>query len=275
MGVIYSGQTIMNTTIDGSSMSSLQLGLKNALANVGWTVTQNGSSTNLWALKSATTPQGYAGAIWIQQNSGSNSVTLNAASINATAYNSPLLTMSGQEMQVGAGFVYQCIANPYYFYLFRQAVPCPSLQSFMMSVPYVPPFLTGLITETVIAAQPTGTGPSISIPSLGLFGGMNGYYSQLNGQGRTGSGQWGINGISSYSKPIWFDGSCDYYEPRVQSFSTSSTGTQAGTFLAIGYLWDALVINLPIPRNTIIPYDGGSWLVITEALDPGLMLKIA
>lgn len=58
-----------------------------------------------------------------------------------------------------------------------------------------------------------------------------------------------INGISSQNKPIWFDGSCDYYEPRVQSYSTNCTGTQIGNYLAIGYLWDALDINLPIPSS--------------------------
>ena len=39
--------------------------------------------------------------------------------------------------------------------------------------------------------------------------------------------------------------------------------------------WDALVVNQAIPRGTTITYDGGTWMMLTEGTDPGLMVKVA
>ena len=267
MGVIYSGQSIMNTTIDGSTMSSLSVGLKNALVNAGWTVIKDGSSDNIWRVRTAATPLSLQGDLWIRNASyGSTNITVNASSINSTSYNTSGFSMSDSNINVGSGFTYQCIVNPYYFYLFRTAVPSPSGGSFMMCVPYIPPFLQGLVTEAVYAACPSGSGSGVYSVTEGLNGGT-GFYSQLNGWATNGNA-WSVYSVSSYNKPVWLDGSCDYYEPRIIG-ATQSSGNKG-----VGYLWDALVVNLPIPRNTIIPYDGGSWLVITEGIDPGLMVKI-
>lgn len=273
MGVIYSGQTIVNTLIDGSSADSFIAGLKNVLLSAGWSIAKDGSQDAIWRLRSAQTPQGLRGDLWIRRY-GTSSVQplLNASSISASGATSSLLTQADYQMVVGAGYNFRVIANPFYTYVVREAVPCPASQSFLLAIPYVPPFLSGLVTEAVLAIGPTSAAGAIPV---GMFAGNQGQYSQLNGQGRTGAGQWYLYGISSYSKPSWFDDSNEFYEARCLSCQTSGTGQLSGPLRSIGYLWDALVLNSAVPRGTVIAYDGGSWLVITENTDPGLMVKVA
>ena len=84
-----------------------------------------------------------------------------------------------------------------------------------------------------------------------------------------------LSGLSSSQKVTWFDGSCEYYEPRVMAYQTSGAGLTVGAIRACGYHWDALVVNQAIPRGTTITYDGGTWMMLTEGTDPGLMVKVA
>jgi len=59
------------------------------------------------------------------------------------------------------------------------------------------------------------------------------------------------------------------------SYQTKSDGTNTGTLQAVGYLWDALVLNYSMPRGSTISYDGCTWAVLTESTDPGLMVQVA
>jgi len=274
MGVIYSGQPIMNTLIDGTSADTLISGLKNVLLSAGWSIAKDGSTDGIWRLRSAQTPQGLRGDLWIRRYSYGSTVSavLNASSIVAQAYNSALQTMADSTITTGAGYSFRVIACGFYLYLVREAIPCPASQSFLFLVPYLPPFLSGLVNESVLAMGPSSQ--SAQVPQ-GMFAGNQGQYSQLNGQGRTGGGQWYLWGVPQTTKPVWFDESVEFYEARCQSFQTSGSGGQTGNLRVIGYLWDALVLNTPVMRGTIIPYDGGSWYVLTENQDPGLMVKVA
>ncbi|MCX6624457.1 MAG: hypothetical protein NTY38_26025 [Acidobacteria bacterium] len=273
MGVIYSGQTIVNTLIDGSTADSFIAGLRNVLLSAGWSIAKDGSQDAIWRLRSAQTPQGLRGDLWIRRY-GTSSVQplLNASSILASGPNSSLQTQADFLLTVGAGYNFRVIANPFYAYVVREAIPCPASQSYFIAVPYVPPFLSGLVTEAVLAIGPTSAAGSIP---AGMFAGNAGEYSQLNGQGRTGNGQWYLYGVNSYNKPVWFDDSNEFYEARCLSYQTSGTGQASGTLRCVGYVWDALVLNSAVPRGTVIAYDGGSWLVLTENTDPGLMVKVA
>jgi hypothetical protein len=275
MGIIYSGQTITNTIIDGSTGAALIANVRNALVNVGWTVVKDGSAdgSGLSRFRSVATPQGLQGDIWAQLIG--NAATFNASSINATNYNTSGMASSNATLTTGTGYSFQMVANPFYFYLFRQTIPCPGSQSFMFHVPYIPPFLSGLVYESVIALY--GVDPYEITKSSPMFTG-GAAYSQLNGAGGGGASgltQWYLYGLTSGSKPTWFDGSCEFYEPRVMSYQWSTTNNaKTGAVQAIGYLWDALVVNYPMTRGTTISYDGGSWYVLTESGDPGLMIKV-
>ena len=274
MGIIYSGQNIVvPTPLAGDTAISLIGAVQAALIGNGWTTIGGNTTPGIVPirLRSALTPQGMQGDIWMRQV-GNNAV-FNASSVNATNYNTPNLAMGDSALIPGTGFQYQIIHNPYYFYLFRLVTPCPSQQSFMFMAPYVPPFLNGLVYESVLAQY--GLDPYELTKGPGLFSASS-TYSQLNGAGGGGpaGGQWNVYGSTSAAKPTWFDGSCEFYEPRVMSYQWAG-GARTGALQAIGYLWDALVVNYSMPRGTTISYDGGSWMVLTESADPGLMIKVA
>jgi hypothetical protein len=273
MSIIYSGQTIVNTTIDGSTSSSINAGLQSVLLSAGWTVITSGSSTGIWRLRSGSTPQGMQADLWIRDATGvGTTCILDTTSMTATNYNTSVQTSGDAALASGTGLVYNIIANPFYFYMWSAANPCPTGQSFMFHVPMVPSFLSGLVTDISVSSY--GQSTSATVTTAGLFGLNNSNYSHLNGLGRN-NGQWEISSLSSFASPNWFDGSSEFYEPRVMSYQTNGTGGQVGSLLAVGYLWDALVVQYAMPRGTAVSYDGNSWTSLTEGLNPGLLILSA
>jgi len=274
MGVIYSGQTITNTTVSGATNDTLNQAVKDALIAAGWSLIKSGSGDGIWRLRSAATPQGMQGDIWMWRSTGNPAPSYFAASSSlATTNSSGLQEQVNVTVLVGPGFTYQLVANAYYFYLFRAVTPMPAQQSFHFVVPYIPPNLVGLITSIICANGSNNI--SDTLGAGGLFTSGSNAFALLNGQGSTRSGQFSLLGLNSYSKPTWFDGSCEYYEPRVMAFQTNGNGNQSGAVHACGYQWDALVVNQPLPRGTSVSYDGGTWYVLTEGTDPALMIKVA
>jgi hypothetical protein len=152
-----------------------------------------------------------------------------------------------------------------------------------MAVPYVPSFLTGLVTSLIVATAGTSIGTT-TICTSSLFSGDATYdFSYMNGAGSSssvaGASKWHINGTTSTNAPTWFDGSCEFYEPRIMAYQTNSSpgfvGLNVSPIYACGYMWDALVVNYSMPRGTAISYDGNSWTVLTESQNPGLMILSA
>ena len=275
MSVIYSGQTITNTIVSGASQTGLNSALKDALLGVGWSVIKDGSSDNIWRLRSGTTPQGNSGDLWLWTGTlFSQPVCIFAASSSLCTGNTQYGTSGGPQLQTptplgtnsgfGAGVNYQLFANPYWFFLCRTITPCPSGQSYFFSVPYVTPNLTGLISSINVAMGSNSS--SLTLGRL-TFAGENYAWGYLNGQGQS-SGSFHLHGWTSSAAPTWFDQSREFYEPRI--IVTPVGGAAA----ACGFQWDMLIHNSPVPRNTTISYDGSTWLVITESIDPALWVKI-
>jgi hypothetical protein len=205
--------------------------------------------------------------------SGSN-VMLDAASTSSTNFNTPSFQCSSDfTLQTGAGFNYQVIANPYYVYIIRDTVPCPASQSFFMSIPYQPAWLSGVITDVSVAGS--GTAGTTTI-ATGLFVSGTNMWSHINGLGHM-TASFNLYGVTSGAAPTWFDGTFEFYDPRVMGTQTNpSGGGGIGSSTAVGYHWDALVFNQSsIPRNTTFTYDSHTWLVLTESTNPGLMVLIA
>lgn len=269
MGIVYSGQTTSNGILDGSTVDALHGGMRDFLTSCGWSVQRDGSGDGLWRLRSGTTPGGLSGDLWSRKSTGAGtSLILNVSHAAAINYNTALQASADMSLLTGIGFNYRIIANPYYFYLLREASPCPAAQSFMMMIPFVLPDLAGLVSDAIIAS----CGVTMAI-TKGLFAAGNASkFGHLNGVGGT-AGQWNIYGVASNVKPVWFDDSSEFYEPRVMMSQTGSDGNPVGgTSRAIGYMWDALVPNYAMPRGTTVAYDSSSWYVLTEGTDPGLMV---
>ena len=275
MGVIYSGQTISNSTLDGSTASNLATALETALAAAGWSLIQSGSSgSQWWRMRSVATPAGFQGDVWFF---AVNSTTLNISmsATGATAYNvGSLQTSSTFTLACGSGNFYQLIATGFYFYLVRTAIPMP-VQSFaFFGCPYLPSNLSGLITSFVVAYGDSTNQIGSTLGALGLFSTAAGAFCFLNGNGSTRASQWNLFGLTSYNQATWFDGSVEYYEPRVMAYQTNGSGQQTGSLRACGYLWDALVLNQTLSRGTQISYDSGTWLALSESINPTLLVKI-
>jgi hypothetical protein len=177
MSVIYSGQTILNTTIDGSTQTNFNQALVNALISAGWSLVQSGSSNGIWRVRSAATPQGLQGDLWLYNGtatSGTAPAILEAASMLSTTNvgTSSYQNQSPVSIACGAGFTYQLIATGFYFYLVRTTIPCPAQSSYFWCVPYLPSNLTGLISSFLIAYGSTGGNDTLG--STGLFGSASG-----------------------------------------------------------------------------------------------------
>jgi hypothetical protein len=262
--------------VSGATNDTLNQAVKDALIAAGWSLIKSGSGDGIWRLRSAATPQGMQGDIWMWRGtaySGSMPSMFAASSSLATSNAQGLQEQNGVTVLVGSGYSYQLVANAYYFYLFSRFNPMAAQQCFHFVVPYIPPNLVGLVNSIICANGSNSTQDTLG--AGGLFSSGNNAFAYLNGQGSTRSNQFYFYGMQAYTKPTWFDGSCEYYEPRVMACQTSGSGQPSGTVRACGYQWDALVVNQPIPRGTSISYDGGTWYMLTEGTDPGLMIKVA
>ena len=270
MSVIYSGQSIVNTTLDGSTNTTLNGALKDALISAGWSLIKDGTADGIWRVRSAATPAGYQGDLWLW-NGGTNAQSLAAiSSILATDKTSTSFQDSSQYiLTCGSGFTFQLIATGYYFYLFRSNIPMGTLGSLFFTTPYQPANLSGLISSCVMG---WGGVSSETIGTTGLFAMQGSWFSYLNGAGHSSSGAAYLYGTAG---PTWFDSSSEYFEPRTMMSQTSGGGQQAGVLRACGYQWDALVVCQNMVRGTTIAYDGGSWMVLSESLAVSLLVKVA
>lgn len=292
MSVIYSGQAILNTTLDGSTQTNFNQALKSALISIGWSLQKDGSSDGVWRVRSAATPQGLQGDLYLYNGAGTTGTppaALMAASVISTSNvaNPAYQNQSAISIACGGGFTYQLIATGFYFYLVRTTIPCPAQSSYFWCAPFLPSNLNGLINSFIVAYGSLGGNDTVG--TTALFGSasglpsMSGAFAYLNGAGHTAASAWNFWGIVSYNNsgvivPVaatWFDGSVEFYEPRVMAYQTGAGGTQTGSQRACGYMWDALVINQAMPRGATIPYDGGTWFALSENTTPTLLIKIA
>jgi hypothetical protein len=288
MSVIYSGLTIINTTLDGSSQTALNTALAAALVSAGWTVIVDGSSTGIWRLRSAATPSGLQGDVWLwNQTSGSGTLPalMSVASLLSTIQTTTGGTLYQNStpftLTCGTGFTYQLIATGYYFYLIRTTIPCPAQASAFFCTPYQPSNVTGLIASNVVGAGSSTTSDTLGSAGLLSTNSFGLAFCYLNGGGHTAGTAFNLwaqtaGGFTVPSAQVtWFDGSVEFYEPRVMGVQTNGSGGASGTTKAIGFMWDALVMNQASPRGTTISYDSGTWMVLTESINPSLLIKIA
>lgn len=150
MAIEYAGGTIVRTTVDGTSNTNFLSQLNAAMVSAGWTSTPVGAD---YHLVSVTTPDGLNMRVRLTESS----VTYAAVG----AYDQYDVPLGGQEMYIGAGTTYECLATRYTLWLWLpgivNALPPVSLISYGTSCAVGVPFLPDPVKPLYVQAASNTT----------------------------------------------------------------------------------------------------------------------
>ncbi len=268
----YSGTTIVDDTVDGSTRLTIATDIKDALVAAGWTIAS--SSTGDWKLDSETAPtSGTVMRVRVFDPGSGSCAKIRISNVGET-------TMPSNDVFLlpGTGKTFRIIANAYQaMVVVPGSVSTPRNFAFF-SMPYVPTDLVGSITELGISM---GNGYSDSDTTLrgswrtfNLTSGTGNAF--LNGNAwscfgdSNGGGNIKFHCLCENASQVntaggiarWHDDSYVINEPLVSWGSTSYTSGVEGKIR--GILWDALVTSAPLTADEEFTYDGHDWFVVTD-----------
>lgn len=278
MSIQYAGGTIVNTTFLGDTRGNIALNVKNQLVNAGWTLIRT-NTTNDFVVASATTPQGLSWRVRIYDPGSGVSCRFKAMNIAETK------VQSGDCFLASAGDkTYRIIANRYQFFVLGPNLNV-SGEYIAGGVPYLPAFLTGVITEAFWLHSSSTTDNDTAFRNsfrsrLNLtphqsFTNVGNLYTICNGNVAENNNNYGGNigmlrlvgmGTSFYteynSAYRWHDDSSMLYEPLIAWGISSNFGDEAKIR---GQLWDSFITSDAWTADTTITVDGHNFLAITHS----------
>lgn len=108
MAIPYSGNAQTSTFAPAAKQDIIN-DVGAALLAAGWTTVSGGTGTTAWKLQSATTPQGYAIRVLMQDNSG-NCITFSLESSDGTLVGGNSATVGGAFLIPG-GYTYRIVCS--------------------------------------------------------------------------------------------------------------------------------------------------------------------
>jgi hypothetical protein len=218
MGIQYSGSSIVYEEFDNSTTQLTLDGLKNALVNAGWTLT---NSVGGYTLVSGRTPQYLQ--CQVRLTSSGSLVTVQLNNIDAT------LTLLPMALKISSGRRLKVIANRYQFFTFLyQSYNTPGT-SVMGGVPYIFPHLTALPIANVIPGTPTVVE---TVSNHNILEGSSIFIDQVQGTSLGGiNSSWSVQVVSS--KQLRLVGSA--FSPS--AVYTNGTGILAGAGKIARMIW--------------------------------------
>lgn len=288
MAIQYAGGTIVNATFN-SDGTRLQLvnQLNTALKTAGWSVI-SGDGTADVLMKTAVTPQGLSICFRLYDPGAGNCAQFTMRSqagdkVSQIGYMLPTLNKQ-----------FRIIANKHQFFMFStgadSGVNKIARTAFMGGTIWVPDFIQSTLGNVEIGWMYLN-----GISDTDTANNHDNFRTVLSTQENCGYSYatvlWNstlTNYSNSYGGPslicpqwgwavgsvgvCWKDGS-GIVQDAVVGWSDASNN---GHPLMRGQLWDALVLWSPYTSESIIPWDGGSSLAVTDSCDRGtLFIKVA
>lgn len=279
MAIQYTGAQIATTfTTTTGTRREVVDGFVAALASAGWSYS-SGSGTGDVKMLSATTPQGTQTIIRAYDPGSGNCAKLFL--FNST---STLSQTGGCFILPGAGKVFQVIANPYQFFLFRTG--STTAREFACGgTPWLPSWNSGITECGWLMGNARTDTDTTALNTFRVAPTMDANNACANGAAYTNASLWEANN-TSFSKAYtrgeiqlmslaagkfqntdasttvmmrWYDGSSQVYEPVI-GWAASSPGTTDA--VGIGQLWDAAMMAEPFAMDTTTTFDSHNWINI-------------
>lgn len=279
MAIQYSSHRV-NTTFSPANKQDLINNIETALLAATWT-TISGHNTTTLVMQSATTSAGLNMQIKVHDNAGT-CVTVSVQNVSGTKIGTNDTTHGAQLNPGASSKTYRIVANEYQAFIWTPS-PTPAREFGAWGVPYIPSFLSGVITECMWLAtnaqSDTGTTVMNSFRNLmqsvaygtGAWGNtqllVNGnLWEVTNNGGTSGVGILALvppGGFADSGSPRdyrWHDNSANLVDALL-SWGLTGQGDEAKIR---GQLWDAMVSSEAYSGDLTTTADSHNWIVLTD-----------
>jgi len=281
MAIQYQDTNRQNATFTPTNKQNLIDNLETVLLAAGWT-TISGHGTTTLVMQSATTPQGLNGQIKVKDNAGS-CVQISIQNVAGTKVGGNSTT-AGFSLNPGASSkTYRVVANKYQFFIWTPT-PTPAREFAFVTIPSIPSFLVGIITECIVGGSNCFSDSSASIPNsfrtrtqyvqpnVGNWGNCqvicNGNIVDIANNSASGASSLGTLLLLSNSESTenvkgfrWHDNSANLSDALLVWGLTSTS--DEGKIRA--QLWDAFFSSESYGGDLTTTADAHNWIVITDA----------
>jgi hypothetical protein len=280
MTIQYAGYPIVNTTFTQSAGTRAELAtwIQTQLVAAGWTLAVSG--TNDYKLNSAITPQNLQMRVRVYDAGTGNSTRIKVSNVTEAKIQS-----QDHWLAPAVSKVWRFIGNKYQFFVMTPGNSA-GREFFLGGVPYLPPFLTGIITECMhshsnsqndsntqanssFRVAPT-IGPISSYNPGTQFSLVNGSMYDIYGPGGGYGGWLKLANLPAWADPVvalqtyayrWHDLSFSVVEVLLAWGATTVTDEP----LIRGQLWDSIWINEAFTADATISFDGRTYWGITSS----------
>jgi hypothetical protein len=277
MSIQYAGAPIISATMTQSTGTRAELSswIEAQLVAAGWAVAV--TATNDWKLNSAITPQNLQMRVRVYDPGSGNCARIKVSNVSEVKIQS-----QDHWLNPAVGKIWRFIGNKYQFFVMTPG-NSPAREFFFCGVPFLPTFLTGVITEAIHSqsngSSDTNTSNLTSFRTAPTCYGGTGLgpgemFNVLNGSicesYAAGGGYpcWTkLANLPAFADANattyayrWHDLSFSVVEPLIAWGNTYPTDES----LIRGQLWDAIWINEAFPADTNITFDGRTYWGITN-----------
>jgi hypothetical protein len=284
--MILSGFTPCNTTFLGDTRADIATNLISILTANGWSVVVNNSATDQ-VLQSSTTPAGQKVRVHIKDPGSGNCAQILPQKASAGVDLTTLYLLPGSTS------TYRVIANPYQFFVFRDAVVPAAREFCCVVVPFCPPGVAAISSDIFFAAcngrndgDTGGAGVTFLSSQIWTFGCVEyvigGNVWNYNSDQYTNN--YGVLQFAYLVDPGGNSNSMRQFQDNSFVVTDALVGwnstTNNSNALSVGWIWDAILIyENPGPaigtvRNFPIAAGGGNhtWFVLGNTITPALAL---
>jgi hypothetical protein len=279
MAIQYVDANRQNTTFVPTNKQNLIDNIETVLLAAGWTTVSGHGTTNL-LMQTATTPQGLNMRFRFKDNTGT-CIQISLENVSGTKVGTNTVS-TGAPLNPGASSkTYRIVANKYQAVIWT-ASPTPAREFAMLCVPFIPSFLSGVITELgfLIGNGQSDTGTSIMktlrtgldcvVHGTGLHGTTQALCNGNLWQWDNNPGVVGLGALATVQPSLatgdgiayyrWHDASAALYDALIGWGLT--TGSDEGQWR--GQLWDAMVSSEAYNGDLTFSADSHNWIVLTD-----------
>lgn len=282
MAIQYSGNA-QTSTFTPSNKQDIINAVGAALLAAGWTTVSGGSGTTAWKLQSATTPQGFAIRVLMQDNGGT-CITFSLESSDGVLVGGNSTTVGGAFLNPTAGGPFQIVCNKYQAFMY--AVPYAAVGGTFAAfgVPFVPSWVASVTSRVGWmmgnAFRDTDTSERYSFRKS-LATGETGDYQDGAKQALFDGALWsynaeqsnsyGINLASYTANGVWTGGSgvWGYRWENNAALLIDAILSWGGSAINAepkfkGQIWDGVVSTDNYAGDSTASFDGHNWTVVTN-----------
>ena len=277
MAIQFSGSASISTFL-GDTKQHIINNVGAALLAAGWSTVSGGTGTSAWKLQSATTGQGYAMRVLMQDNSG-NCITFSVESSDGALVGGNSTTVGGGFLIPDAAYTYEVICSAYQCFIALTPYQASGRTAVGFGVPYVNAWDTGSVTrigwmqgngqnDTDVVPRASFRTVLASVNSSGPA--MQGFLNSNLYSGSS-SGQQMVFQVTSANSSFFTVQTISGRYLDYDALLSVPPAAASNDFpqLCVGQLWDAFVASINATADQSFTQSGHNWINFTNSNGAG------